>query len=125
MILNTSIFCYSLRDANTGAKLVGGTIHADTMEEAAVGAARRLQLVLEVETHRYVLWRKDRRVYLYVTAIPEYVLLGKIPQFTNKVPEPEPDYSIEEWKREVSEGDTKLGYAEWAEHKQESDQSDE
>lgn len=79
-------FCYNLRDANNGEKLVSGTITADTMEEASVSIALRLQLVIEIETFRHVLWRKDRRVNLHVTAIPEHVLLGKIPSFKTEYP---------------------------------------
>lgn len=33
-------------------------------------------------------------------------------------------YPIEDWKYEVLNGDTKLGYADWVEHKKESDSDD-
>lgn len=79
-------FCFNLRDALNGEKLVSGTHMGDTMEEAAVSIARSLQLVIEIESPRYVLWRKDRRVNLHVTAIPEHVLLGKIPEFKTEYP---------------------------------------
>lgn len=86
-------FCFNLRDANNGTKLSCGTIQADTMEDAAVRIAHRLQLVLEIEGHwdRYVLWHKDRRVNLHITAIPEYVLIGKIPSFISPSVVDDPD----------------------------------
>lgn len=35
----------------------------------------------------------------------------------NRVLEEHPDYPKQDWKYEVTNGDTKLGYAEWVEHK--------
>ncbi len=71
---------------------MGGTISGDSMEDCAVRIARRLQLVMEIEsperiTERHVLWFKDRRVNLYITAIPEHVLSGKIPTFETRYAE--------------------------------------
>lgn len=82
------VYCYHIRDANNGQKLVGGTVHADTMEEAAIRVARRDELVMETESHRVVLWRRDRRVNLYLTIHPEYVLADHIPSFET-IPESE------------------------------------
>ena len=36
----------------------------------------------------------------------------------------DPDYPLEDWKYEVQNGDTRLGYHDWVDHKKESDAHD-
>lgn len=72
-------YCYCTRDANNGQKLTCGTIHADSMDDAARRIVRRDKLTAvavtlghgayEWTTHHYE--HNGREVNLYVGAHPE------------------------------------------------------
>lgn len=72
-----------MRSALTGEKLIGGTQTAESMEEAANRVCDSNHITVETEEHKndagHLLWvtkhhkYKDRRVYLYITAHPEYL----------------------------------------------------
>lgn len=69
-------YCFSLRDGLNGSKLIGGTITAETMDEAAAKAEKscKIEYVQEGEApytrHRHMY--NGREVFLSITAHPEY-----------------------------------------------------
>jgi hypothetical protein len=76
-------FCYNVRDAITGQKIVGGTITADSMEAASAGVIRRCKIVV-TKTERpltggfdWRMERNNRQVFASVGIHPEYLPLPK------------------------------------------------
>jgi type IV secretory pathway ATPase VirB11/archaellum biosynthesis ATPase len=71
-------YVYTVRDAANGNKLVGGTIHADSMEGAARRAVKRCKLT--IRQHVFMSFadtdfiRDGRKVYLHIGAHAEYLL---------------------------------------------------
>lgn len=71
-------FTYALRDATSGNKLVGGMLHADTID----GAARKAIVASKITISRRIgrihtdtdFLRNGRKVYLSVGVHPEYFL---------------------------------------------------
>lgn len=71
--------CFSIRDALNGNKLVGGMLHADSLDEAAIIVMRREKLTIQtiertVHIERNFLNRKGRKVYMHLSVSPEYIL---------------------------------------------------
>lgn len=76
-------YCYNLRNASNGQKMVGGMLHAIDMEDAARRAAKMCKLKVVTryagtEFEQYDFERDGVKVYLHVTVHPENV--GLVPQ---------------------------------------------
>jgi hypothetical protein len=71
-------FTYALRDAANGNKLVGGMLHAETIEAAARKAIAVNKLTIRRRIGRFHtdtdFLRDGRKVYLSVGVPPEYFL---------------------------------------------------
>ena len=75
------VYCYGIRSAGTGKKLVGGTVHADSMEDAARRILRRDKIKIVVVAkgvrpdgygwQEVKLTREGKEVYVSVSVHPE------------------------------------------------------
>lgn len=75
-------FCYHVRSANNGQKLVGGMLHANDMEDAARRAVKAGKLTVVTryagsDFEQYDFHRDGKHVYLYVSVHPENIGLPK------------------------------------------------
>ena len=70
-------WCFHVRNATTGEKLIGGTMTAPTMEDAAKDVVRLNNITYERTEHKYSVDHKHlykgKEVNVHITAHPEYL----------------------------------------------------
>jgi hypothetical protein len=79
-------FCYAVRDALNGSKIIGGMLHAESLDDAAGKAIRMSGLKLETTGEepylRHEWLRSGRKVYLSVSIHADHYLDAKEPTRT-------------------------------------------
>lgn len=78
-------YCYHFRRANSGQKIIGGMLHASSMENAARKVILMHNMEVEITHHgcsdtaqwsTHQLKYQGKKVHVYVSVHPEYLDLG-------------------------------------------------
>lgn len=72
--MNNEVFCYHTRDAFTGTKLVGGTLHAKDFNDAAEKACLSYQAV---ENRSYWADKLGRKFFIYLSVCSDQTQHGR------------------------------------------------
>jgi len=85
--MKNKVYCYGIRGASNGQKLVGGTVHADSMEDASSRVLRLHKIKIEVvdsgvryDGHEWQdvrMTRDGKHVHVSVSVHPENFMSPK------------------------------------------------